>query len=277
MKKCKTIALWIVLAVLLVLLVAVIIIGFNMAEKTKTDWQIGKGTYVENNVVGVDIPDGTLYIDKRLKYYERFCMQLDLNWLYKCKLYKDFGWYGDTYMVYTSLDYIRRNDDRNGNIKTNAYYLTNSKNDDKYIFFWNQTDDSLIHELAHFADDTHAGISQNDEWKNVYFTEWTENEWLQNYHNGNLTDEEQLSIFLKESFAEGFAQWYCDYYTKKFSESCSEEELEDLCLHVVRTSPQGISKEEYPLTYAYMADFYENYKFSDGFMNALEVDYTSVD
>lgn len=200
-----------------------------------------------------------------------------MDWLYKCKLYKDFGWADNTYMVYTSIDYIRRNDVKDSGSYTNAYYLTPRKSNDKYIFFWNQTDDSLLHELAHFADDTHGYISNEDAWRDIYYSEWTENEWLHNYKDKKSEDDEQEKLYLKESFAEGFAQWYCDYYNSMYIENCNEEDLERLYLHVIENTTKGITKDEYPLTYAYMADFYENYKFSEGFMRALGLNYTSIE
>ena len=239
--------------------------------------QIKNGTFIEKNCLGVMLPDCTVYLDKRMDCYEGLELRNDLNWLYNCKLYKDFGWYPNAYLVYTSINFIRRNDDKSSDTFRNAYFQTSRWNDDKYIFIWEATDPSIIHELAHFADVTHNNISQSKEWAAIYEKEWTQNTWLTNYKREGLGENEQLSLYLKESFAEAFTQWYCDYHKDNFIKNCPSEELEDLIFHTVKASPIGVNRDTYPMTYEYMQDFYENYEFNDMFLEALSNDYTSLD
>ncbi len=237
--------------------------------------QMEKRTFADKNLVSVEIPDCTLYLDKRLNYYDSIYLTEDLDWLYKCKLYKDFGWYPNAYLVYTSIDFIRRGD-RKG-FTTNAYFKTTEKNDDKYIFIWNATDSSIIHELAHFADNTHNRISHDIEWYEIYQAEWKDNEWLKAYKKESLDETQQLERYLQESFAEGFSQWYCRYYTDNYIKEHSDKSNDDLILHTVNPQAIDVDEDTYPLTFSYMQNFYENYEFNDVFYENVKLGYTSIE
>lgn len=271
----KTVLAWIIIIALFIFIGSSVNQIIKHVKKAVIRRQIDNQTYVEKNLVSVELPDCTIYLDKRLKYYESLCLALDLDWIYKCKLYKDFGWYPDSYLVFTSIDFIRK-DDLPG-FNTNAYFMYNNKNDDKFIFIWNTADSSIIHELAHFADYTHGQVSHNHEWKEIYEAEWKKNKWLKQYYDDSFNESEQLEKLLEESFAEGFSQWYCRYYSINYSNQHPEVQNDDLIFHTV--TPQSIDVNEltYPLTFSYMNDFYANYKFNDYLIEAAELGYTSID
>ncbi len=271
----KTVLAWIAIIILSIATIWICALFIKEIKKGETRRQLDNQTYVEKNLVSVELPDCRIYLDKRLKYYDSLCLALDLDWLYKCKLFKDFGWYPDSYLVYTSIDFIRK-DDLPGHI-TNAYFRYSNKNDDKYIFIWNTTDSSIIHELAHFADYTHSWISHSKEWNEIYEAEWKNNEWLKVYYKDSLSETEQLETYLEESFAEGFAQWYCRYYIADYSRKHPQDPIDDLIFHTINPHPIDVDEATYPLTFSYMNDFYKNYKFNDYFIEAVESGYTSIE
>lgn len=232
--------------------------------------------FVENNCIGVKLPDCDIYVDKRLDCFDGLDLRTDNDWLYKCKLYKDFGWYPNAYLVYTSIEYVQHDDDKSLDARTNAYFLTYEGDDNMYIYVWNTTESSILHEFAHFADYTHDTLSQSKEWAAIYEKEWKQNTWLLNYKREDLNVNEQYALYLKESFAESFSQWYCDYYEEEYSKNCSTEELASVISHTAYVASRHIDKDAYPLTYEYMQKFYENYEFNDAFLDALSQGYTSI-
>jgi len=289
-KKCDPVVVQRILAILLaisvianVLLLCNYLLDKEKAEKEEElidkeiENHIQDGSFIEKDCMRVRLPDCDIYLDRRLNYPDDLTLQTDLGWLYKCKLYKDFGWYPNAYLVYTSIDYVRRNDDKDSDSYTDAYFQTNEGNDYKYIFIWKGMDSSVLHELAHFADSTHDNISQSAEWATIYEKEWKRSTWLLNYKQDYLSDDEQYSRYLKESFAEGFSEWYCEYYKESFSKKCSTEELNNLYLHTVSPILIGVNEDTYPMTFEYMRNFYENYEFNDIFMEAVSDGWTTID
>lgn len=243
----------------------------NYYKTNETYLKMREHSFIEENTIPIELPKGRLYLDKRLGSDDVVYLCNDLNWVFDCKLFQDFQWFHDSYCVYSSIDYIRIN----GGEKTTAYYQV--VDGDRYIFVWEFSWPSIIHELAHFADDTHDGLSQNEEWKSIYQKEWKNNKWLQGYKKDSLSVDEQMNLFFKESFAEGFAMWYVSDYREKYYATYSEQQSEknDILETVSNSVNAEVNKENYPLTYEYMERFYAQYAFSDEYLRAVEYDLTS--
>lgn len=255
----------------LVILSVFVFFTHKFYKENETYLKMKNRTFIEKTALYVELPKGRLYIDKRIEAYDGVYLCNDLDWLFNCKLFQDFLWYPNAYCVITSIDYIHID----SGPETMAYYQ--KMNEDKYIFVWELTWASIIHELAHFADDTHDNISNSEEWREIYQAEWVDNEWLQLYKKELLSDEEQYKLFLKESFAEGFASWYVTYYCDKYYSEYEDQQIDksDIPVPVFKSNPD-IDQETYPLTFEYMAKFYEHYSFNDVYNNAVENEATYV-
>lgn len=268
-KLSKKVTLLITLISVLVIVCTLAILLANLSIP-KTYRQIKNGTFIEKQTIAVELPDATWYLDKRMDFTDRVYLVGEMGWLYDCKLYKDFGWYPDSYLVYSTVSTIRK-DRNNDNVR--AYYMPTNRNE-RYLFVWETTDSSILHELAHFADDVQGDTSQSDEWDAIYQAEWTNNEWLKVYKKDNLSEEEQETLNRKEAFAEGFADWYVYTYEKEYFKDIPDE---DRLTHLIWSLGSETSEETYPLTYKYMENFYENYQFGEGFLNALSLNYTAIE
>lgn len=243
----------------------VALLGTNKVKYYTTVIYMQLGKYITNKTIPIVIEDcSKIYVDRRISKGTEVYLTDNFDWLYGCKLYKDFSFTPDTYLVYTNLDYIHAN-----NKNTNAYYTFRNCRKERYIFIWNTTDSSLLHELAHWADEAHNRLSQEKEWKDVYQKEWADNKWLNGtYTDGKLSEEDQLNLYLEESFAEGFAEWYAQYAYEKYMPLRPEEE--QFSYIVAPSLGKYISEKEYPLTFRYMKNFYRNYEYGKNTLDAAK-------
>ena len=140
--------------------------AFYIINKKTMEKQQNNGTYIEKNTKPIGLPGMIVYIN----YQSDSSLSLDenLNWLYDCKLYQDFGSCPDAYLIITSHDDI--SDARSEN--TESYYSHLEGNPYRYIFVTNLRSLAVIHELAHFADDIHGFLSLKQRWVEIYEKEW---------------------------------------------------------------------------------------------------------
>ncbi|SHN56645.1 hypothetical protein SAMN02745247_01543 [Butyrivibrio hungatei DSM 14810] len=217
------------------------------------------GTYAQKYAISVDLPEGRINLDKELNDVVLGLFD-SKEGLYKCKLYKDFSWCPDSDLVMKTFSDIGKD-----NKNTRAYYMPYTKD----IYVWDECLESLdlFHELAHFSDDTHSWISHGKEWKSVYEAEWKDNEWLnEGYTNTKLSPDAQMNRYLEESFAQGFAIWYCTY---------ANERYKNLDNHIIFAEEKDI--ELYPRTFEYMKNFYDNYQYSERFLEAVKCGFAELD